>query len=186
MDNYLKQQVEDIDQKIVEARKLLDDPELGNLAQMEIEELEKQKEELQLSVLGYQLSDQGLPVISQSVTDKQKTGQPNSENRKQKTDNCILEIRSAAGGDEAGIFAGDLLRMYSRYALGKGWKLEELDRSEGKLGQVKEVVLKITGQNAFLTLQKESGVHRVQRVPETESSGRVHTSTATVAVLPEV
>ena len=186
MDNYLKQQVENIDQKIVEARKLLDDPELSNLAKMEIEELEEQKEELKLSVLGYQLSDQSLPVISQSVTDGQKTDQLNSENRKLKTDNCILEIRSAAGGDEAGIFAGDLLRMYSRFALSKGWKLEELDRSEGKLGQIKEVVLKIVGHGAFLALQKESGVHRVQRVPETESSGRVHTSTATVAVLPEV
>ncbi len=186
MDNYLKQQTEDIDQKIVEAKNLLGDPELGNLAQMEIEELEKQKEELQLSVLGYQLSASGQSVVGQSVTDEQKTGQPNSENRKLKTDNCILEIRSAAGGDEAGIFAGDLLRMYSRYALSKGWKLEELDRSEGKLGQVKEVVLKINGHGAFFDLQKESGVHRVQRVPETESSGRVHTSTATVAVLPEV
>ncbi|MDO8638783.1 MAG: PCRF domain-containing protein, partial [Candidatus Daviesbacteria bacterium] len=103
-----------------------------------------------------------------------------------KTDSCIMEIRSAAGGDEAGIFAGDLLRMYSRYALAKGWKLEELDRSEGKLGQIKEVVLKINGSGAYISLNKESGVHRVQRVPETESSGRVHTSTATVVVLPEV
>ncbi|MDO8570689.1 MAG: PCRF domain-containing protein [Candidatus Daviesbacteria bacterium] len=185
-DNYLEQQINDLDQRITEARKLLDDPELFNLAKIEIEELEKQKQELRLSVLSYQLSDSGQSVVGQSVTGRQKTDQPNSENRKLKTDNCILEIRSAAGGDEAGIFAGDLYRMYTRYAVTKGWKLEELDRSEGKMGQVKEVVLKIVGNGAFLALQKEAGVHRVQRVPETESSGRIHTSTATVAVLPEV
>ncbi|MCR4305730.1 MAG: PCRF domain-containing protein, partial [Candidatus Daviesbacteria bacterium] len=99
---------------------------------------------------------------------------------------AILEIRSAAGGDEAGLFAGDLLRMYTKFAQNKGWKIEELDRSEGKLGQIKEIVLKITGKGCFDSLKYESGVHRVQRVPSTESSGRIHTSTATVAVLPHV
>lgn len=101
-------------------------------------------------------------------------------------DSCILEIRSAAGGDEAGIFAGDLLRMYTKFAQNKGWKVEELNRSEGKLNQIKEVVLKISGKDCYNELRHESGVHRVQRVPITESSGRIHTSTATVAVLPEV
>jgi peptide chain release factor 1 len=99
---------------------------------------------------------------------------------------AILEIRSAAGGDEAGLFAGDLFRMYSRFAEKNKWRTEELDRNEGGLGQIKEVVLKITGKGAFTSLSHESGVHRVQRVPKTESSGRIHTSTATVAVLPEV
>lgn len=101
-------------------------------------------------------------------------------------DNCILEIRSAAGGDEAGIFAGDLLRMYTKFAQSKGWKVEQFSRSEGKLNQIKEVVLKISGKGCYEALKLESGVHRVQRVPVTESSGRIHTSTATVAVLPEV
>lgn len=102
------------------------------------------------------------------------------------TSSCILEIRSAAGGDEAGIFAGDLTRMYTKFAQSKGWKTEELSRSEGKLNQIKEVVLKISGKGCYEALKLESGVHRVQRVPVTESSGRIHTSTATVAVLPEV
>lgn len=97
-----------------------------------------------------------------------------------------MEIRSAAGGDEAGIFAGDLLRMYTKFAQSQGWKVEELNRSEGKLNQIKEVVLKISGKDCYNKLKHESGVHRVQRVPVTESSGRIHTSTATVAVLPEV
>ncbi|EKD85122.1 MAG: hypothetical protein ACD_38C00078G0001 [uncultured bacterium] len=97
-----------------------------------------------------------------------------------------MEVRSAAGGDEAGIFAGDLLRMYTRFVQNQGWKIEELDRSEGKLGQIKEVVLKVKGKDVYNKLKYESGVHRVQRVPTTESSGRIHTSTATVAVLPEV
>ena len=99
---------------------------------------------------------------------------------------AILEIRSAAGGDEAGLFAGDLLRMYLRFAEKNKWNMEELDRSEGGLGQIKQVVVKITGKGAFTAFSHESGVHRVQRVPSTESSGRIHTSTATVAVLPEV
>lgn len=102
------------------------------------------------------------------------------------TTSCILEIRSAAGGDEAGIFAGDLLRMYTKFAQKQGWQMEELSKSEGKLGQIKEIVLKVSGKDCYINLKFESGVHRVQRVPKTESSGRIHTSTATVAVLPEV
>jgi len=100
--------------------------------------------------------------------------------------NVILEIRGGAGGDEAGLFAGDLFRMYSRYAERKGWKVEVLSLHETGVGGVKEVSAMITGKGAFSRLKYESGVHRVQRVPETESQGRIHTSTATVAVLAEV
>jgi len=100
--------------------------------------------------------------------------------------NVILEIRGGAGGDEAGLFAGDLFRMYSRFAERKGWKVEVLSLSETGVGGVKEVTAMIKGKGAFSQLKYESGVHRVQRVPETESQGRIHTSTATVAVLAEV
>ncbi|MGB2962381.1 MAG: peptide chain release factor 1 [Anaerolineales bacterium] len=100
--------------------------------------------------------------------------------------NVILEIRAGAGGDEAGLFAGDLFRMYSRFAERKGWKVEVLSLSETGVGGVKEVSAMIKGKGAFSKLKFESGVHRVQRVPETESQGRIHTSTATVAVLAEV
>lgn len=156
--DYIRKQIDDIDRRIEQNKALLSDPELGQLAQAEITELEKQKEALKFS----------------------------EEDRRPKTDSCILEIRSAAGGDEAGIFAGDLLRMYTKFAQGKGWKIEGLDRSEGKLGQIKGIILKIIGKGCFDSLKFESGVHRVQRVPVTESGGRIHTSTATVAVLPEI
>ncbi|MBQ8748900.1 MAG: peptide chain release factor 1 [Clostridia bacterium] len=100
--------------------------------------------------------------------------------------NVIMEIRAGAGGDEAGIFAKDLLKMYTRYAERMRWKVEIDNISENEAGGIKEVTLSINGKNAFKNLKFESGVHRVQRVPETESQGRVHTSTATVAVLPEL
>jgi peptide chain release factor 1 len=100
--------------------------------------------------------------------------------------NVILEIRGGAGGDEAGLFAGDLYRMYSRYAERQGWKVEVMSLSESGVGGLKEVTALIKGKGAFSRLKFESGVHRVQRVPETESQGRIHTSTATVAVLAEV
>ena len=163
--DYLKEQINHINKRIEEVKSLLDDPEIAELAKEEIAELEKQKEALQSSVVSPQSSEN-----SESLT----------------TDSCILEVRSAAGGDEAGIFAGDLLRMYTRFVQNQGWKIEELDRSEGKLGQIKEAVLKVKGKDVYNKLKYESGVHRVQRVPTTESSGRIHTSTATVAVLPEV
>lgn len=100
--------------------------------------------------------------------------------------NIIVEIRPAAGGDEAGLFAAELFRMYSRYAEIKAWKLETLELSSGAVaGSIKEVVFSLSGEDAFSRLKYESGVHRVQRVPETEASGRIHTSTVTVAVLPE-
>jgi peptide chain release factor 1 len=170
MNNYLEQQLTEIDQKIAEARALLEDPQLQNLAQQEIDELEQQKQELQDSAT--------TPMASiDEDEDYEDAINPNL---------AIVEIRSAAGGDEAGLFAGDLMRMYLRFAEEQRWQTEELDRSEGKLGQIKEVVIKIKGRGAYNALKYESGVHRVQRVPKTESGGRIHTSTATVAVLPEV
>ncbi|MBS1498150.1 MAG: peptide chain release factor 1 [Bacteroidetes bacterium] len=99
--------------------------------------------------------------------------------------NCTMEIRAGTGGDEASIFAGDLFRMYTRYCEGRGWKVEVADASDGSVGGYKEVVVNVIGDGAYGTLKFEGGVHRVQRVPATESQGRVHTSAATVAVLPE-
>jgi|Napbiome12C3dose_1001474.scaffolds.fasta_scaffold00001_96 peptide chain release factor 1 len=169
--DYLKDQISQIDKRIEEVKSLLSDPEMAELAKEEIAELERQKEAL-------------------TSADYSQTGDEAGDNAAGTTgvnpNIAILEIRSAAGGDEAGLFAGDMLRMYTKFALNKKWKIEELDRSEGKLGQIKEIVLKIAGKGCFDSLKYESGVHRVQRVPTTESSGRIHTSTATVAVLPHV
>lgn len=173
MDNdYLKQQIEQLDNKIEEAKQMLDDPVLRELAKADIEDLEKQKIELETSA--------STPMNSspdEEYEDDDLEVNPNV---------AILEIRSAAGGDEAGLFASDLLRMYLRFAESKGWKTENIDGSEGGIGQIKQAVVKITGKGVYPSLMFESGVHRVQRVPKTESSGRIHTSTATVAVLPEV
>ena len=99
--------------------------------------------------------------------------------------NVILEIRAGTGGDEAALFAGNLFRMYERYAANQGWKVEIVSASDGAMGGFKEIIAEIRGRGAFAKLKYESGVHRVQRVPDTEGSGRIHTSTATVAVLPE-
>jgi peptide chain release factor 1 len=99
--------------------------------------------------------------------------------------NVIMEIRAGTGGDEAALFAGDLFRMYERYAANQRWKVEVISASEGSMGGYKEIIAEIRGRGAFARLKFESGVHRVQRVPDTEGSGRIHTSTATVAVLPE-
>jgi peptide chain release factor 1 len=99
--------------------------------------------------------------------------------------NVILEIRAGTGGDEAARFAGDLFRMYERYAARQGWTVDVISASEGTVGGYKEVIAEVRGRGAFAKLKYESGVHRVQRVPATEASGRIHTSTATVAVLPE-
>ena len=99
--------------------------------------------------------------------------------------NIVMELRAGTGGDEASIFAGDLFRMYSKYSEKKGWKLNLVDLNEGTAGGFKEIIFEINGQNVYGTLKYESGVHRVQRVPQTETQGRVHTSAATVMVLPE-
>lgn len=169
--DYLKEQINQINKRIEEIKTLLSDPEMAELAKEEISELEKQK-------LALETSDSGLPATTEDAVQNTETGiNPNI---------AILEIRSAAGGDEAGLFAGDLTRMYTRFAQNSKSQIEELSRSEGKLGQIKEIVLKITGKGVYNSLKFESGVHRVQRVPVTESSGRIHTSTATVAVLPEI
>lgn len=168
---YIQQQLQDIDNKIADLKLMLEDPELAELAKLEIETLEEQKLELQQSASTTMESPSHTSIPSNPSVN------PNI---------AILEIRSAAGGDEAGIFAGDLLRMYQRFAEGKKWRVEQIDLSQGNLGQIKEVCLKITGQGAYTSLKNESGVHRVQRVPVTESGGRIHTSTATVAVLPQV
>ncbi|GLX81175.1 peptide chain release factor 1 [Thalassotalea eurytherma] len=105
---------------------------------------------------------------------------PNDDN------NCFIEIRAGAGGDEAAIFAGDLFRMYSRYAEKKGWKVEVMNMNESEQGGYKEIIAKINGEGVFGEMKFESGGHRVQRVPETESQGRVHTSACTVVVMPEI
>lgn len=105
---------------------------------------------------------------------------PNDDN------NCYLEIRAGAGGDEAGIFAGDLFRMYSRYAESRGWRVELMSTNESEQGGFKEVVAHVTGEGVYGVMKFESGGHRVQRVPETESQGRIHTSACTVVVMPEV
>ncbi|QER42870.1 peptide chain release factor 1 [Thermodesulfobacterium sp. TA1] len=139
------------------------DEELVELAKEELKILENRVDEL----------EKLLPIL---LLPKD----PNDEK------NVILEIRAGAGGEEAALFAADLLRMYQRYAERKGWRFEILDTNDTGLGGFKEVVAKIEGKGAYSRLKYESGVHRVQRVPVTESSGRIHTSTVTVAVLPEV
>jgi len=102
------------------------------------------------------------------------------------TKGIIIEIRAGAGGDEAGLFAADLYRMYTKYAQTKGWKIDVIDSNRTSIGGFKEVIMEINGQSAYEEFKNESGVHRVQRIPSTEKNGRVHTSTASVAVLPKV
>ena len=162
--DYLKEQVQQLEKLISETKLLLFDPELSSLAESEVAKLEKEKQALEA------------PLTKTSQKDPEIIDEHNS----------ILEIRAAAGGDEAGLFAGSLYRMYTRFATNNGWKVEQLYINEGGIGNIKEVVAKITGKGAYGLLKFESGAHRVQRVPETESSGRIHTSTATVAVLPEL
>ena len=138
------------------------DEDMRELAKMELPELEEKK-----SSLEKELTKLLIPKDPQD--DK----------------NAVLEIRAGTGGDEASLFAGDLLGMYLRYASKKGWKTAIVSESEGTVGGYKEVVVEITGEDVYGTLKFESGVHRVQRVPDTETQGRVHTSAATVAVMPE-
>ncbi len=144
------------------AKAMLEDPEMKQLAAEELEELQAQVPELEAAL---QLS-----LLPKDEADKRP---------------AILEIRPGTGGDEAALFAGDLLRMYQRYAEARGWTFNILEQSLSELGGIKELVAHVKGENVFARLKFESGVHRVQRVPETESGGRIHTSAATVAVLPE-
>ncbi len=139
-----------------------DDGEMRELAKEETPQLEERKEKLE-------------SYIRQLLIPKD----PQDEK------NAILEIRAGTGGDEASLFAGDLLRMYLKYCENRGWKTTILSQNEGTVGGYKEVQVEVTGDDVYGTLKFESGVHRVQRVPDTEASGRVHTSAATVAVMPE-
>ena len=158
--DYLEKQLKEIEQKIQNTKKLLQDPEMADLAKQEIEELEKQK------------------VFLREIDPQTGTIQTSKS--------IIMEIRAAAGGDEAGLFANDLYRMYVRFAEKNKWKYEQLSINEGGMGNIKEVIFRIQGSEVYEKLKNESGVHRVQRVPLTESSGRIHTSTVTIAVLLEV
>jgi peptide chain release factor 1 len=138
------------------------DDDMKELAKMELPGLEEKKDELE-------------KLLTQLLIPKDP----------QDDKNAILEIRAGTGGDEASLFAGDLLGMYLRYCSKKGWKTQIVSESEGTVGGYKEVVVEVTGEDVYGTLKFESGVHRVQRVPNTETQGRVHTSAATVAVMPE-
>ena len=151
-------------EELAETRELAagDDDDLRELAEQELSALEERRDEL-------------LGAIKVLLLPKD----PNDEK------NVVLEIRAGTGGDEAGLFASDLFRMYQRFAEDQGWRVEVLSSNETGVGAIKEVVALIEGKRVYSRLKYESGVHRVQRVPSTEASGRIHTSTATVAVLPE-
>jgi len=153
--------------EIADLQALIDDSstdgEMRKLAEAEKPALQARRDRLEQQI--------GLALIPKDAMDER---------------NVILEIRAGTGGDEAALFAGDLFRMYERYAVRQGWKVEVLSLNEGSKGGFKEIVAEIRGRGAFAKLKFESGVHRVQRVPDTEASGRIHTSAATVAVLPEV
>jgi peptide chain release factor 1 len=138
------------------------DEDMTTLTKQEIESLETK--------LDRQLGELKLALLPKDASDDR---------------DIIMEIRAGAGGDEAGLFAADLFRMYSRYAQSKGWEADVIDSNESGIGGFKEIIFEIKGKGAFSRLKYERGVHRVQRVPVTESSGRIHTSTATVAVLPQ-
>ena len=147
---------------IEDAKEMSKDPELGEMAHEELVTLEEEKKKLE--------SDIEILLLPKDPNDGK---------------NVIVEIRGAAGGDEGNIFAGDLYRMYVKYAEKEGWKVEELESVEGAAGGYAQVSFMIKGENVYSKLKYESGAHRVQRVPETETAGRVHTSTATVLVMPE-
>lgn len=150
---------------IDEAKEIYDkesDPELREMAKAELDDLEPK-----------------IPLMEENIKLLLIPADP--EDNK----NVVMEIRGGTGGDEAAIFAGDLFKMYTRYCENKGWKVEVTDFSEGTIGGYKEIIFTVSGENVYGILKYESGVHRVQRVPVTETQGRVHTSAATVAVLPE-
>jgi peptide chain release factor 1 len=159
MSNPYQTQIDELQTKIEANQRLLADPELGALAQQEATQLEEQK-----------------AMLEQAAADLTQSGDHKTMAAGSEFTNCILEIRPGTGGDEAKIWANDLLRMYLRYAEQLGLKVEYLD----------DLVIKFKGKTAYVTFKYESGVHRVQRVPTTEAQGRIHTSTASVAVLPEV
>ncbi len=158
----LVRQVEKLEHDLSEARASLNDPDLGELAREEVAELEPK-----LKLITLELEDALLP----------KDGDADR--------GVIVEVRQGTGGEEAALWAADLYRMYVRYAEERGWKIEAISTSEAEMGGIKEMVFGVNGKGAWDALQTESGVHRVQRVPATEQKGRIHTSAATVAVLPE-
>lgn len=151
-----------INNDIEELKELVNDPEMGEMAKVELEEKQERLPEL--------IHEIEILLIPKDENDGK---------------DIIMEIRGAAGGDEANIFAGDLYRMYTRYAEKQGWKTEVLNEVEGTAGGFSQIEFSIKGENVYSKLKFESGSHRVQRVPETESQGRIQTSTATVAVMPE-
>jgi peptide chain release factor 1 len=155
--------LEKVEKEIIEAEESLKIKELKEMAKEEVEKLVKEKS-----------------ILETDIKDFLNPKDPNDKR------NAIIEIRAGAGGDESALFAADLFRMYSRYAESKKWKVSMLSSSRIGIGGFKEVIFEIKGKNVYGTMKFESGVHRVQRVPETEKSGRVHTSTASVAVLPIV
>ena len=148
--------------EIAGAEAMLDDPEMAEMAEAELADLRARLPEMERAVK--------LALLPRDAADSRP---------------AIVEIRPGTGGEEAALFAGDLLRMYQRYAESRGWRVEVLEEAQTELGGIKEVTARISGDSVFARLKFESGVHRVQRVPETESGGRIHTSAATVAVLPE-
>ena len=161
----LARELRAIDAEVGDLRAMLregTDEEIAQLAREEMAELESRRERTEL--------DLKLALVPKDPNDQK---------------NVIVEIRAGTGGDEAGLFAADLYRMYSRYAQRHDWKTDVIDLNETGIGAVKEIVFEVRGRGAYSRLKHESGVHRVQRVPVTESSGRIHTSAATVAVLPE-
>jgi len=147
---------------ITEAKELLSDPEMKSFAQEEIEQGENQIEEVESELLR---------LLIPKDDDDEK--------------NIFIEIRAGAGGDESALFVGDIYRMYSRYAERMGWKIEIISSNASEVGGYKEMIMKVMGSGAYAKLKFESGGHRVQRVPDTETQGRIHTSACTVAVLPE-
>jgi peptide chain release factor 1 len=151
-----------IERSIAEDREALSDPELGPLAREELPGLEANLSELEDRLK--------LLLLPQDPHDEKNT---------------LLEIRGGTGGEEAALFAADLFRMYAKYAERRGWRVEILSQSEAAAGGLKEIIALVSGQRVYSSLKHEGGVHRVQRVPATEAQGRIHTSTATVAVLPE-
>ncbi|MGN1370705.1 MAG: peptide chain release factor 1 [Candidatus Coprovivens sp.] len=163
-ETYIKyNEYKKINNNIEEAKMLLDDPEMGEMAKLELEEATNKKEEL--------IKELEILLIPKDENDDK---------------DIIMEIRGAAGGDEANIFAGDLFRMYSRYADKVGWKIEVINSEPGTAGGFSQIEAKIKGENVYSKLKYESGSHRVQRIPVTESNGRIQTSTATVLIMPEV
>ena len=154
--------IETKEQNLAEAHELVNDPELGELAAMDIERLNTE------------IADDKAKLEEMLIPRDPEDDKP-----------AILEIRAGAGGDEASLFAGELYRMYTKYAENHGLKFELISQNENEAGGMKEVIFKLSGDRAYGQLKFEGGVHRVQRVPVTESQGRIHTSTATVAALPE-